>query len=77
LLPSENNFGIFCWPWNGKIWYILRPFGMLMANGIFYGHLVNAWFVETLSIFPVLVCFTKKNLATQRSPKLMAYLHEQ
>jgi hypothetical protein len=38
------------------IWSILRPIG------IFYGHFVH--FVVVWYIFPVLVCCTKKNLAT-------------
>jgi hypothetical protein len=38
------------------IWSILQPFV------IFYGHLV--YFVVSWYIFPVLVCCTKKNLAT-------------
>jgi hypothetical protein len=40
------------------IWYILKPFG------VFYWPLVyilGIWY-----IFPVLVCFSKKNLATLR-----------
>jgi hypothetical protein len=38
------------------IWSLLRPFG------IFCAHLV--YFMVILNIFPVLVCCTKKNLAT-------------
>jgi hypothetical protein len=40
------------------IWSILRSFG------IFYGHLI--YFVAIRYIFPVLLCCTKKNLATLR-----------
>jgi hypothetical protein len=46
-----ENVGIFM-----TIWSILRPIG------IFYGHLV--YFLVVWYIFPVLVCCTKKNLAT-------------
>jgi hypothetical protein len=59
-IPIWVNFGGY---WNGKCWYILCPFGL------FYGNLV--YFVVIWSIlwpfgifFPVLVCCTKKNLAT-------------
>jgi hypothetical protein len=38
------------------IWHILRPFG------IFCGHL--AYLMVIWYIFPILVCCTKKNLAT-------------
>jgi hypothetical protein len=39
------------------IWYILWAFG------IFYGHWVYFW-SQIWYIFPTLVCFAKKNLAT-------------
>jgi hypothetical protein len=56
-LSIWGNFGGSC---NGSCWYILWPFDL------FYGHLV--YFFATLYIygifFPVLVCCTKKNLAT-------------
>jgi hypothetical protein len=42
------------------IWYILCPFGT------FYGHLVH--------IFPVLVCCTKKNLATPLPTYICTYI---
>jgi hypothetical protein len=41
--------------------------GTLQPNGIFYGHLVRIdviWY-----IFPVLVCFSEKNLATLFRPR--------
>jgi hypothetical protein len=58
------------------IWYILQPFGIfyvylvyftpiwyiLCLFGIINGHLV--YFMAVWYIFSVLVCFTKKNLAT-------------
>jgi hypothetical protein len=45
-----------------SIWYILRPFG------IFYGYLV--YFLVIWYIFDVLVCCSKKNLATLVGIKL-------
>jgi hypothetical protein len=66
------SFGIFCdhlvnFP---SIWYILWPFG------IFCGHL--EYFVAIWYISPVLVCWTKKNLATlasRRLRRIAAFLH--
>jgi hypothetical protein len=59
-IPIGVNFG---GSRNGRCWYILWPFGLftviwyiLWQFGRFYGYLVD--------FFPVLVCFTKKNLAT-------------
>jgi hypothetical protein len=56
--------------WNGRCWYIFRPFGIFNGKvGIFYGTLV--YFMAILYILwssdifsPVLVCCSKKNLAT-------------
>jgi hypothetical protein len=52
-LPIWVNFIVPC---NGSCWSILRQFG------IFCGHLV--YFIVIEYIFRVLVCCTKKNLAT-------------
>jgi hypothetical protein len=51
------------------IWYILGP------TGKFYGHLVHfmvIWYIlwSFGIIFPVLLCCTTKNLATQLGPNL-------
>jgi hypothetical protein len=52
-IPIWVNLGRFCY---GNSWYILRPLE------IFNGHLV--YFVVIWYIFPILVFWTKKNLAT-------------
>jgi hypothetical protein len=52
------NFGGSC---NGRCWYSLWTLRLL------YGHLV--YFVVIWYIFPVLVCCTKKNLASPVHPK--------
>jgi hypothetical protein len=61
-----------------SFWYILRPFGKL------YGHLVNftaIWYILRplgayiiCNMFPVLVCFSKTNLATLLSCSFFATL---
>jgi hypothetical protein len=45
------------------IWYIMRPFGIFCGNLVYF---VAIWYIVWLfGIFiPVLVCCTKKNLAT-------------
>jgi hypothetical protein len=67
------NFG---GSFNRRCWYILWPFGIFQDHIVylmaiwyisrsyskFCGHLV--YFMVNLYIFPVLVCCTKKNLAT-------------
>jgi hypothetical protein len=45
-------------PWNGKFWCISWQFGVLRP--FFY------IFLKFCTFFPVLVCFTKNNLATPR-----------
>jgi hypothetical protein len=52
-IPIWVNFGGSC---NGRCWYILWTFGL------FCSHLV--YFMVIWYIFPVLLCCTKKNLAT-------------
>jgi hypothetical protein len=59
-IPIWGNFG---GPWNIQCWYILWPFGK------FYNHLVYfmaIWYIlwEFGQFSTVLVCCTKKNLAT-------------
>jgi hypothetical protein len=59
-IPIWVNFGGSC---NGRCLKMLRP------NGLFYGHLVYfvaIWYILWLFdiFFPVLVCRTRKNLAT-------------
>jgi hypothetical protein len=51
------------------IWYILWPFGMLCGQLVYF---MAIWYVLwTFGIFlPVLVCCTKKNLATGLSENL-------
>jgi hypothetical protein len=50
-------------------------FGILRPFGVFYGHLVYfvvIWYVHIY--FPILVCYTDKNLATlSRSPAQLQY----
>jgi hypothetical protein len=55
-IPVWVNFG---GPWNAKCWYHLWSFG------IFYSRL--EYFMNFRYIFPVLVCFTMKNLATLKT----------
>jgi hypothetical protein len=68
-----ENFGGTC---NGRFWYILWPFGL------FYGHLVYfvadwytylvaifVYFIVIWYIFSLLVCCTKKNLATVKKTR--------
>jgi hypothetical protein len=63
---NPNTLGIlyFGGPWNVECWCILCPFGIgiLWSFGIFCGHLV--YFVVIWYMFHILVCATKKNLAT-------------
>jgi hypothetical protein len=54
------------------VWSIVRQFGIFGTFGILCGHLVYTWghvvyFMVIWYIFPVLVCCTKKNLATLQS----------
>jgi hypothetical protein len=57
------NWVNFVEPWNGKCCCMLWPFRKFYSKfGTFYGPLV--YFVVIWYIFPVLVCCTKKNLAT-------------
>jgi hypothetical protein len=61
LRPLEiffGHFGIFC----GHLVYFVVIWDSLWSFGIFCGHLV--YFVVIWYIFPLLVCCTKKNLAT-------------
>jgi hypothetical protein len=48
---------------NGKCWYILWPFGLFYDHLVYFAYI---WYILTTSglFFPVLVCCTKKNLAT-------------
>jgi hypothetical protein len=48
------------------IWFILRPFGKIYTVAIWYLYIVPIWHILWLFgiFFPVLVCCTKKNLAT-------------
>jgi hypothetical protein len=60
-IPNWVYLGIY---WNGKCSYILWPFGIPIRQpfDISYGHLVHL--VVIWYILPILVCCTKKNLAT-------------
>jgi hypothetical protein len=59
-MPIWVNFGGPC---DGRCWYILWPFGLFDGHlAIFYGFLVYVMVIWY--IFPVLVSFSKKNLAT-------------
>jgi hypothetical protein len=59
-IPIWINFGGPC---DGRCWYILWPFGLFYGHlSILYGLLV--YFMVIWYIFPVLVSFSKKNLAT-------------
>jgi hypothetical protein len=53
---KKNNWVNFGGPWNGKVWYILWPFGIYT----FCGHLM-IW-LDIFSHFGI-ICI-KKNLAT-------------
>jgi hypothetical protein len=55
------------------MWYIFPRFGgfSMLNVDIFCGHLV--YFMVICYIFPVLVCFTKKNLATPVETRLEAF----
>jgi hypothetical protein len=56
--------GKFLAPQNGKCLHILRLLGIFYGHfGTFYGRLVK-FLVTWYTYFSVLVCFTKKNLAT-------------
>jgi hypothetical protein len=59
--PTWVNFGGSC---NGRCWYILWPFGPLHMGYLvhFVATWYNLWYFGLF--FPVLVCCTKKNLAT-------------
>jgi hypothetical protein len=66
---KNHTLGEFCRALQWKmmvhfmaIWYILWPFG------VFFGHLVY-FSLFGICIFPVLVCFTNKNLATPTKKK--------
>jgi hypothetical protein len=65
-IPIWINLGGLC---NRRCWYIIRPFGPIFVQpfglflwpfGIFYGYLIH---------FTILICCTKKNLATLLSLK--------
>jgi hypothetical protein len=59
-IPFWVNFLGAC---TGRGWFILWPFWyILQPFVIFYDHLV--YFLVIWYVFPVLVCFNKKNLAT-------------
>jgi hypothetical protein len=63
FIPIILNWEYLGRPWNVKCWYILWPFG------IFYGRLEyfpDFWYILSRfnTYYPVLVCFTKKNLTT-------------
>jgi hypothetical protein len=50
-------------PWNGKVWLVLWPFGILMLRLVYfmaYWHFVVKFYI----LFLVLFCSTKINLAT-------------
>jgi hypothetical protein len=53
---------------DGSCCYILRPFGLFDGHlAMFYGFLV--YFMVIWYIFPILVNFSKKNLATVNSTR--------
>jgi hypothetical protein len=60
-IPIWVHFGGF---YNGRIWYIISNWYILQPFGIFCGHLVYFVWLFGIHIFLVLVCCTKKNLAT-------------
>jgi hypothetical protein len=58
---SISKMGIFCKALEWKCWYIFDHFEYLPINGYF---MVTGYFCGHLAyLFPVLVCFKKKNLA--------------
>jgi hypothetical protein len=63
-IPIWVNFEGSC---NGRCWYILWSFGLFCGNFVYF---VALWYILwSFGIyFPVLVCCTKKNLATLGLP---------
>jgi hypothetical protein len=62
-IPIWVNFG---GSYNGRCWYISSPFGSIFGHWVY---LVAIWYILWLSgiLYPILVCFAEKNLATLRS----------
>jgi hypothetical protein len=60
---AKEDVGIFY----GHLVYFTAIRNILRTYGIFYGHII--YFVAIWYIFPVLVCCTKKNLATLYVPE--------
>jgi hypothetical protein len=65
LRPKIPNWVYFGVPWNGKCWYILRPFGII------YDRLVQ--FVVIWNTFPVMVCLYQEKPG---NPELQRQLGE-
>jgi hypothetical protein len=71
---KNSNLGKFSWALDWKKWiYFTAIWNILGALGIFYDHLVQ--FVFIWYIFPVLVSWTNKNLATLVNTPIVCILH--